>query len=387
MSDHLSEKSARLTQSEIRNMTIECTKQNGINLAQGVCDLPLQDQVKQGAHEAIDRGINSYTRYDGRYELREAICQKAQQYNKIDCDPEKNIVVSAGATGAFFITCLSLLNPGDEMILFEPYYGYHLNTLLTLDLKPRFATLTPPDWQFDIEELEKLCTPKTRAIMINTPANPCGKVFTREELKQLAAFSIKHDLIVYTDEIYEYFLYDGREHISPASLEEIKDRTITISGFSKTYSITGWRIGYCICDEKWTTSIGHINDLIYVCAPAPLQLGVANGLKQLPQSFYQSIREDYQSIRDEFCSILEQNGMIPYIPQGAYYVLTDVSKVPGKSSKEKAMTILNTTGIASVPGNAFYINGDGENLVRFCFAKEKAVLEQAYENLQKLQIH
>ncbi|MCX6798438.1 MAG: aminotransferase class I/II-fold pyridoxal phosphate-dependent enzyme, partial [Candidatus Falkowbacteria bacterium] len=234
------------------------------NLAQGICDLPVPPEVAAAVVEGVKKGINQYTRYDGLPELREAIAEKAEHYNGIKIDYEKNIVVSAGATGAFYATCLALLNPGDEVIIFEPYYGYHINTLLAVGAVPRYVRMTPPAWSFSMTDLENIVTAKTKGIMISTPANPCGKVFSRQELEQIADFSIKHDIFVFTDEIYEYMVYDGQQHLSPASLPRIFDRTITISGYSKTYSITGWRIGYCLCHEKWKDMIGYLNDLIYV---------------------------------------------------------------------------------------------------------------------------
>lgn len=376
--------SVQIVQSEIRAMSIECDRVNGINLSQGVCDLKLPTPVKKGAKDAIDKGINHYTRYDGLVELRGSISSKMQKYNNIEANPEKNIIVSCGATGAFYSTCLALLNPDDEVIVFEPYYGYHINTLVAAGARPVYAKMYPPNWTFNMEEIEKLVTAKTKGIMINTPGNPSGKVFTAKELKLLADFSIKHDIFVFTDEIYEYFVYDGLKHISPGSLPEIQDRTITISGYSKTFSITGWRIGYCVCDEKWATMIGYINDLVYVCGPAPLQMGVSRGIDELPDKFYRSLCDEYLSKRDKFCTILKKTGLTPFIPQGAYYVLADVSSLPGNTSKEKAMYLLNKTGVASVPGNAFYHDKGGENLVRFCFAKRDDELNEACERLLKL---
>ncbi len=373
-----------LAQSEIRNMSIECDKINGINLSQGICDLPVPMEVEQGVIEGLKKGFNQYTRYDGLIELREAIAKKTSHYNKIEIDPEKNVVVSAGATGAFYSACLALLNQGDEVIIFEPYYGYHVNTLLAVGAVPRYIKMTSPDWNFSMADLESAITPKTKGIVINTPANPCGKVFSRQELEQLADFSIKHNLFVFTDEIYEYITYDNKEHLSPGSIERIFDRTITISGYSKTYSITGWRIGHCVCHEAWKDIIGYINDLVYVCAPAPLQYGTAQGIIKLPDEFYKGLSEKYKIKRDQLCSTLQLIGLTPYIPQGAYYVLADVSRVPGQTSKEKAMFILNKTGVASVPGCAFYHDGGGENLVRFCFAKDDKKLAEACERLQKL---
>jgi aminotransferase len=365
-------------------MSIECDRVGGINLSQGISNLPLSSFIKDGSIKAIEEGINYYTRYDGVQELREAIALKTNTYNNIKCDPSKNIIVSAGATGAFYCACLALLNPGDEVIMFEPYYGYHINTLYAAEAIPVYVKMTPPAWTFKIADLEAVITPRTKAIMINTPSNPSGKVFTSEELDVLGDFCIRHDLFVFTDEIYEYFLYENKKHISPGSLEKFKGRTITISGYSKTFSITGWRVGYCIVPEELHDTIGYINDLVYVCSPSPFQYGVAKGIKELSTDFYLSIQDRFIKKRDLLCSVLKEVGIEPYKPDGAYYMLADVSKVPGKSSKDKAMHILNECKVASVPGMAFYHDEGGENLVRFCFAKEEDELKIACEQLLKL---
>jgi len=380
----LSHRSTQMIQSEIRNMSIECERVNGINLSQGICDLELPLPVGMGATEAIAGGINHYTRYDGLPELRQSISNKMLHDNKISADPEKNIVVSGGSTGAFYCACLALLNPGDEVILFEPYYGYHVNTLLATNAVPVYAALEPPTWSIDFEALETLVSPRTKGMMINTPANPSGKVFSKEELDLLAEFAIRHNLFVFTDEIYEYFVYENNVHVSPGALETIADQTITISGYSKTFSITGWRIGYVVCHEKWAQMIGYVNDLVYVCGPAPLQMGVARGIDELPASYYESLCQQYASKRDKICSVLTKIGLEPYLPQGAYYVLSNVKNLPGSSSKEKAMFLLNRTGVATVPGSAFYADAKGVNLVRFCFAKDDDIVEEACQRLLQL---
>ena len=384
MNLRVSDRSKLIVQSEIRNMTIECNRIKGINLAQGVCDLDVPEQVINGAADGMREGFNLYTRYDGLPIIREALAKKISSYNGIAADPEKNIIVSAGATGAFYCTCMALLNPGDEVIVIEPYYGYHVNTLLAVGAVPVFARLDPPDWRFSTDLLAPLITSRTRAVVINTPGNPSGKVFTKEEIDQLADFAVEKDLFIFTDEIYEYFVYDGRKHTSPGSLPKIADRTITISGYSKTFSITGWRIGYCVAQEEWARMIGYVNDLVYVCAPSPLQVGVAKGVASLPDSYYENVCRSYEVKRKQICDTLRDSGLEPYIPEGSYYVLADVSGVPGYDSKERAMHILKTSGIASVPGKAFYHDDAGKDLVRFCFAKRDDVLERACGNLCKM---
>jgi aminotransferase len=379
----LSRRAARSVQSEIRAMSVACEKVQGINLAQGVCDTEVPLPVREGAKQAMERGINSYTRAEGLAPIREGIAEKMRRFNGIECDPETEVIVNSGSTGSFYATCLALLNPGDEVILFEPYYGYHLNTLIAVEAVPLYVTLRAPDWSFNREDLERTVTLRTRAIVLNSPANPSGKVFSREELEWIAGFAKRHDLFVFTDEIYEYFIYEGR-HISMATLPGMRERTITMSGYSKTFSITGWRVGYTVCDRRWAPGISYFHDLIYVCAPAPLQIGVAEGIRQLPESFYQEIGKEYLLKRDLLCNTLSEIGLTPSVPKGAYYVLSDASILPGQTSREKALNLLHETGVASVAGSAFYHGGGGDNLIRFCFAKNDADLAEACRRLQTL---
>lgn len=380
----LSARSGLAAQSEIRAMTLECVKRNGVNLAQGVCDLDVPSEVIEGAKRAMDEGYNIYTRYDGLAPLRRAVAEKEKRFTGLDVDPENQVVVSIGATGAFYSSCMALLNPGDEVILFEPFYGYHVNTLLALEVAPRFVELAAPDWAFSRDDLDRAASPKTKAIVVNTPLNPCGKVFTREELQGIADFAAERDIFVFTDEIYEHFVYDGLEHVCPATLPGMRERTIVMSGLSKIFSVTGWRLGYAICDAKWSQAIGFCNDLVYVCGPAPLQMGAAAGLAGLPESYYRGVSQDHQRKRDLFCAALADAGLPPLIPQGAYYVLADIGRLPGATGKDKAMSLLEQTGIACVPGKAFFRGASGESLGRFCFAKKDHILAEAIERLKKL---
>jgi aminotransferase len=380
----LSVRTDHITQAEIRVMTIECDRVGGVNLAQGVCDLGVPPEVEQGAIDGMRGGFNSYTRYDGLVELRQAIAGKLRHFNGIGADPETEITVSAGSTGAFYCACLALLNPGDEVILFEPYYGYHLNTLLAAGATARYVTMQPPDWRFEPEDIEKVVTKRTKGIMVCTPGNPSGKVYTPAELHAIADIAKAHNLFIFTDEIYEYFVYDGARHVSPVSFADIRDRTIMISGYSKTYSITGWRIGYSVSRKLWADAIGYVNDLIYVCAPAPLQMGVAAGINTLGPEYYAALCEEFRHKRNLLCTALTDAGLTPMVPQGSYYVLADVSRLPGRTSKQKAMHLLHAIGVASVPAEAFYQSVAGENLVRFCFAKTDAELEDACDRLRRL---
>ncbi|NTV92415.1 MAG: pyridoxal phosphate-dependent aminotransferase, partial [Chlorobiaceae bacterium] len=325
----LSDRHGCVLQSEIRNMSIECARRGGINLSQGVCDTPVPASVLQGAGDALTTGINTYTHYAGLPELRRAIALKQERFSGMKPDPQTEIIVSAGATGALYCAFQALLNPGDEIIVFEPFYGYHISTLQAAEAVPVYLSLKAPDWAFSWQDLESLVTSRTRGIIVNTPANPSGKVFSFAELELVAAFAERYDLFVFTDEIYEHFLYGGLHHHSFASLPGMQSRTITVSGVSKTFSVTGWRIGYVIADAKWAQAIGYFNDLIYVCAPAPLQAGVANGLLVLGDEYYRKLSTEYQAKRDRFCEALSLAGLYPFIPDGAYYVLADLSRLPG----------------------------------------------------------
>jgi aminotransferase len=380
----LSDIASGIVQSTIRTMSVECEKVGGINLAQGVCDTEVPGGVRLAAEAAIQAGYNQYTRADGISSLRKAIAEKLRRQNDITADPETEIVVASGATGAFDSACRALLNPGDEVILFEPFYGYHYATLVGQYCKPVLVPLDPPGYPLITDRVAEAITSKTRGIMVNTPSNPSGKVFSILEIEQIAAIARQHDLFIFTDEIYEHFVYDGVRHVSPASLSGMADRTITISGFSKVFSITGWRIGYVHASSRWTPAISYFHDLTYVCAPSPFQHGVAAGLEQLPESFYVQLAGSYQQKRELICDALRLSGMEPSVPAGAYYVLADASCIPGRDSIEKAMNLLRLTGIASVPGSAFFMGGRGERLLRFCFAKTDADLANACERLVAL---
>jgi aminotransferase len=384
----LSPRSAFIEKAEIRNMSVECDRVGGINLAQGVCDTDVPEVVAAAVDKAVREGFNSYTRHDGTDRLRRALALKLSRDNGLKFDPETEIMVSAGSTGAFYCAAMALLSPGDEVILFEPYYGYHLSTLQAVEARAVYARLTPPSWSFDPAELERLVTPRTRAIMVCTPSNPCGKVWTRAELEWLAAFAEKHDLVVFTDEIYEYIVYDGKKHISPATVPGLAERCVTIGGYSKTYAVTGWRIGYAACRSDWAERMGQLNDLYYVCAPAPLQQAVAAGIEALEPSFYAGMAESYKAKRDKFCSALLKAGMKPWVPAGAYYVLADASALPGKTGKDKAMDLLRRSGVACVPGESFYRDGapEADNILRFCYAKRDKDIDEACRRLAALPV-
>lgn len=371
-------------QSEIRSMTTECDLMGGINLAQGVCDTPVPAPVQEAAIQAIRDGLNIYTRLDGIARLRHAIAAKQFRTYGLAYDPETEVLVTSGATGGLHAATMALLNPGDEVLIFEPFYGYHVSTLRTLRVTPVLVPLAEPDWALDVDALKAAITPLTRAIILNTPANPSGKVFNRSELEAVAAVAIEHDLFVLTDEIYEYFVYDGQQHISPATLPGMKERTIGLSGFSKTFSVTGWRVGYITASAKWLGAMSYFHDLTYVCAPSAFQHAVATGLEQLPPSFYTQLAADHQDKRARILAALTDAGLSPSVPAGAYYVLASAARLPGKTAAEKARHLLAATGVASVAGSAFFRPGRGENLLRFCFAKMDHELEEACERLRRL---
>ncbi len=372
---------AFLRQSEIRNMTLECAKVSGINLSQGVCDTELPEAVRLGAAAAMLEGSNSYTRYEGLPALRHAIARKVLRDTGASVDPETEVLVTSGATGAFYAACLGLFDAGDEVVLFEPYYGYHLDTLRALAVTPRLVPLDLRDWSFSAQALRQAIGPKTRAIVVNTPGNPSGKVFTRAELELIAELAREFDLYLITDEIYEYFLYDDHRHVSLATLPGMRERTLTLGGFSKTFSITGWRIGYLLGSAELCHKLGQVHDLVYVCAPAPLQIGVARGLEQLPEAFYRDLKLEYARKREKLCASLARAGLTPHVPQGAYYVLADARTLPGSNAKERALALLHQSGVAAVPGSAFFESGRGDDLLRFSYAKREAELDEACRRL------
>jgi len=371
-------------QSEIRAMTTECDRIGGINLAQGVCDTPVPEVVAAAAIQAIRDGQNIYTRCDGIARLREAIAAKQMRDYGLSYNAENEVLVASGATAGLHVAAMALLNPGDEVLVFEPFYGYHVNTLKSLRVDPVLVALAEPEWHLDVEAVGAAITPRTRAILLNTPANPTGKIFTLPELEAVAQLCIERDLFLITDEIYEYFVFDGARHICPATLPGMRERTIVISGFSKTFSITGWRVGYAAADARWMPAMSHFHDLTYVCSPAPFQVATAVGLERLPPAFYAQLAADYQSKRERLIAALTRAGMSPHVPPGAYYIMANADRLRGETAAEKARHLLRATGVAAVAGSAFFRPGRGENLLRFCFAKQDAELEEACDRLRKL---
>jgi aminotransferase len=380
---NLSNKVKNISQSEIRAMSILCNEKNGLNMAQGLCDLEVPKPVLEGTKEALDMGKNIYTSAYGTYSLRQAIAKKQNSFYSQNQKVE-NILVSSGATGAFYTTAMTLLNEGDEVILFEPYYGYHVSTLKSIGCKIKFIKTTPPQYAIDFDLLEKSISRNTKAILICNPSNPSGKVYTKDELQSLSSIVNKHDLVLFSDEMYEHFIYDGLDFTSALSVKGLEDKTVVISGFSKIYSITGWRLGYAISTQEVIENASALNDLVYVCPPAPLQYGVQKGLEKLPRSYYTDVAQEHQTKRDKFIGALNDVGLEAQYVKGAYYVLADISKIAGKDDKEKVVNLLELTGIATVPARAFYSDPTGLNLARFCFSKKEQEIDLAIEKLQIL---
>ena len=368
-----------LVQSDIRRMTRECERVQGINLGQGICDLPTPPLVRDGAIAAIREQKSTYSFPEGARELREAIAQKLLRDNGLTADPASEICVTVGASGAFACALHALLDPGDGLLLLEPYYGYHLNAALVAGLEPQFLALQPPAFGFDEAALESAITPQTKAIVACTPGNPSGKMFDERELLALARVARKHGLLILTDEIYEYIRYDGRPHLSPARFAP--ERTVSIMGLSKTFSITGWRLGYASGPKELIAPITLVNDLFYVCAATPLQLGAAAGFAA-PKAYFDDLQSSYQKKRDLICATLQAAGLPPIVPQGAYYVLADCTRLGLPTAREAALALLERTGVASVPGTSFYRGKTGERLLRFCFAKDDDVLAEACRRLR-----
>ncbi len=370
-------------QSDIRRYSAICAAMNGVNLSQGVCDQPAPDAVKTAAKQAVDDDQAIYTNLRGTIELRTAIAKKMRDFNGIACDPESEIVVTVGSAGSFACACLATLNPGDECIVFSPFYSYHVNLLKLLGFGVRFVDLQGPSWSYDSAALKAAFNERTRMILVNTPANPTGKVFSETELQEIGALARQHDVWIATDEIYEYITYDA-PHISIGRFPEWRDRTITISGASKTFAITGWRVGYAVGPAELMDRMAVVNDLFYICAPAPLQHGVTAGLA-LPESYYTQMRADYLAKRTLLVDTLRGIGFDPHVPAGSYYLLAAFEKGRWDNATAATEAILEQVGVATVPGSAFYRNpDDGRFQLRFCFAKQMPDLEEACARLRNL---
>ena len=363
-------------------MTRECNRVGGINLGQVICDVQPPEGLVRAAGEAIARGPHHYTRPEGLPRLRAAIAAKLRRDNGITADPDREIVVTPGATGGFLAAVQSLLDPGDGLLLFEPYYGYHLNLARVAGLQTHRLRLPSLETPLTESLLRDAVEDDVRALVLCTPANPSGRVLRRSELEAIARVANERDLIVITDEIYEYFVYDDQRHVSPASLPELWPRTVSIFGCSKIFAITGWRIGYAVAPEALCEPVLLANDSFSICAPRPLQEGVAHALEALEPDWYRDRAAEFQSKRDRLCEALHEGGFAPHEPQGAYYVLADVRPLGFTRAREAAMALLEEGGVAAVPGTAFFSGPEGEPFLRVCFAKEDDVLDEACHRIR-----
>lgn len=380
-----SSKADQFTESVIREMTRVALRYNAVNLAQGFPDFPCPPELKQAACEAIEENINQYAITWGDRPFRQAIAEKVRWYLGLDIDPETQITVTCGSTEAMAATMLATVDPGEEVIVFEPYYENYGPDAVLAGASPRYVKLHPPDWTFDEAELRQAFKSQTKAIIINTPHNPTGKVFTREELTFIAELCQKWDVLAFTDEIYEHILYDGTEHVAIATLPGMADRTVTINGLSKTYSVTGWRVGYILANPELTGVIRKVHDFLTVGSPAPLQrAGVA--AMQLPITYYEQLARTYQEKRDIILRTLDEVDIQYFVPKGAYYVFADISSFGYKSDIEFTNYLIKEVGVAVVPGSSFFHRPeDAQRFIRFCFSKTKETLQSARERLLKLQ--
>lgn len=380
----LADRVSYFTESVIREMSRLAARHGAINLAQGMPDFETPAEIKEAACKAIHDGYNQYAVTWGAPALRQAIATKAKAFNGIACEPDKHITVCCGATEAMMATMLAVVNPGDEVIVFQPFYENYGPDGLLSGAKPVYVHLREPDWHLDVEELKAAFTPRTKAIIINTPGNPTGKVFTRAELQAIADLCIKHNVLALTDEIYEHIIYGDPPHISIATLPGMAERTVTISGLSKTFSVTGWRLGYCIAPEGITSGIRRVHDFLTVGAPHPLQMAGAAALA-LPTSYYAKLKSDYTRRRDILLPYLKQAGLKFEAPQGAYYVMTDAAELGATDDTAFVRWMVEHVGVAGVPGSSFYNpKSQGRTKVRFMWAKKDETLHQAGERLLKM---
>lgn len=383
----LSKITALFTESVIREMTRVSDSCGGINMSQGFPDFESPLAIREAAIGAINKHHNQYPVTFGEPELREAIALKAFSYNRILCDPATDITVTCGATEAMIATLKAIINPGDEIIIFEPFYENYGPDGILSGARPRYVTLHSPCWRYDPDELKAAFNKNTKAVIINTPNNPTGKVFTREELGEIAQLCIQWDAFAITDEIYEHILYDGGEHISMASLPGMADRTITINSISKTYSVTGWRVGWAIANSFITSRIRKVHDFLTVGAPTPFQHAAVAALS-FPDSYYQELQKKYLLSRDYMLKTLNTVGLIPVVPGGSYYIMADVEKYFDEFKAENdydfSRKLIERTKVATVPGDSFYSR---QNIitkqVRFAFCKKFETLEQVRELLTK----
>ena len=376
-----SNRTARFTESVIREMTRLAGQYNAVNLAQGYPDFSAPEEIKQAAREAITADINQYAITWGAKPFRDAIAAKYRKWYGLDYDPEREITVCCGSTEGMIASMLGVTNPGDEVIVFEPYYENYGPDTLLCEAERKLVSLRPPDWTFDPDELRQAFTSKTKAIILNTPNNPTGKVFSRAELEFIAVLCQEHDVLAITDEIYEHILYDGTEHIPIAQLPGMRDRSVIVNSMSKTYSVTGWRVGWVLAAPDLAESIRKVHDFLTVGAAAPLQQAGVLALNQ-PDTYYQKLARDYSSRRDTLLGLLGRAGFRCYRPSGAYYIMADVHELGFADDVAVVQHMIEHAGVAAVPGSSFFADPhDGSQIIRFCFCKKYETLEEAGNRL------
>ncbi len=379
----LSDKSKDLKQSGIRSASVKCAAIGGINLGQGVCDIPVIAPIKQAAYDAIERDKSIYSPYNGIRSLRFALAEKIKQFNRINAEPDTQIMVSHGSTGAYVCAINALFNAGDEVILFEPFYGYHKNILELNGITVKSVAINLQTLSIDMDEVRAAVTPLTRGMVICTPNNPTGKVYSQQELLALGNIARENDLYMITDEIYEYITYPGYEHVSIASLEDHFERTLTISGFSKTFNMTGWRLGYVSGPQEIIEKMSLLQDLIYVCPPTPLQYACITALN-VDEEYYTNLAQEFLTKRDHVVQTLNDLGFKVPLPQGAYYLMADISELGLGDDEAVASYLLDNAKVASVPGRSFHLDKNkGHNIIRICYALREEKINMALEQITK----
>ena len=380
----LSTKPEQFTESVIREMTRLALQYGAVNLSQGFPDFSAPEEIKRAAQEAIAGDVNQYAITWGSKALRNAIAENFQRTQAVAADPEREITVCCGATEAMIASHMAIINPGDEVIAFEPFYENYGPDAILSGATPRFVKLHAPDWTFDPDELASAFGPKTKAIILNTPNNPTGKVFERREMEMIRDLCDRWNAFAITDEIYEHMLYDGARHISMATIDGMRERTITINALSKTYSVTGWRVGWAIAPPEVTSSIRKVHDFLTVGAAAPLQAAGAAAL-QFPDSYYEKLSADYLARRDRLLGILTRAGFHCFKPRGAYYIMTDISAFGFSDDVEFAKYLVKEIGVAAVPGSSFYRDREGGRThLRFTFCKTEKTFQAAEQRLARL---
>jgi aspartate/methionine/tyrosine aminotransferase len=385
----VSQKASRFTESVIREMTREALKHGAVNLSQGFPDFPAPEDLKRAAAAAINDDVNQYAVTWGAKDFREAIADKTRWFLGLEIDPETEITVTCGSTEGMIAAMMATVDPGEEVVVFEPFYENYAPDAILSGATPRYVPLRAPEWTFDPDELRAAFNERTKAVILCNPNNPTGKVFTREEMEFVASLCREFDALCFTDEIYEHILYPREdrevEHISMAQLEGMRERTVVVNSMSKTYSVTGWRVGYVLAPPDITSAVRKVHDFLTVGAAAPLQRAGAYALR-MPPEYYEALGREYERRRDLLLPALEDVGFKVFRPDGAYYVMTDISAFGFRDDVEFTRHLIREIGVACVPGSSFYSRPElGARQVRFCFCKKDETLEAAADRLRKLQ--